>query len=152
MRILLDFLNAGDRFSSTLLTGWRKAVFIAVLFIVGSVCCGIYSISLGPFNDWDLRNYQYYSPYALLNGRYDFDYAPAQIQSFLNPVPYVPFYLVTTHFKPILAGFIMGAIHGLAAGLLFLTAMAIARLLPTSTTIRLARVMAVYRRLRCSMI
>jgi hypothetical protein len=125
MGFLVKFLDMGDRFSSTLLTGRRKAAFITVIFIVGSVCCGIYSISHGPFNDWDLRNYQYYSPYALLNWRYDFDYAPAQIQTFLNPVPFVPFYLLATHLKPVLAGFLMGSIHGLAAGLLFLAAMAV---------------------------
>lgn len=136
MRMILKFLNAGDRLSAALLAGWKRIVFIAAFFIVGSVCCGIYSVSHGPFNDWDLRNYQYYSPYALLNDRYDFDYAPAQIQTFLNPVPFVPFYLVTTHFKPILAGFIMGAIHGLGAGLLFLTAMTMfSRLTPMACII-----------------
>lgn len=127
MSVILKIINAGDRLSSALLTGWKRVAFIAVIFIAGFVCCGIYSTSIGAFNDYDLMNYQYYSAYALLTGRYDFDYAPAQIQTFLNPVPFVPFYLVTTHFKPIVAGFIMGGIHGLVAGLLFLTAMAISQ-------------------------
>ena len=125
MRWILKFLNTGDHLSSTLLTGWKRFVFIAVIFTTGSVCCGIYSTSVGAFNSWDLKNYQYYSPYALLTDRNDFDYAPAQIQTFLNPIPFVPFYVVTTHFKPIVAGFIMGVIHGIVAGFLFLTAMTI---------------------------
>jgi hypothetical protein len=82
-------------------------------------------VKLGSFDTWDFRNYQYYLPYALLNGRFDFDYAAAQIQTFLNPAPFVPFYLMTTHLKPMVAGFVMGGIHGLVAGLLFLTALSL---------------------------
>jgi hypothetical protein len=125
MGAVRSLLESGDRVFKGLLTGWRKTVFIATIFIVGFACCGAYSVKLGPANNWDLKNYQYYSPYALLTGRYDFDYAPAQIQTYLNPVPLVPFYVVTTLFKPVAAAFIMGGIHGLVAGLLFLTAMTV---------------------------
>lgn len=123
VRAVRKFFEFGDRLFGALLRGRRKLGFIAVIFIIGAVFCGAYSIKLGPFNNFDLRNYQYYTPYALLTGRYDFDYAPAMIQTFLNPVPFVPFYLVTTHLKPVLAGFVMGCMHGLVAGLLIMTAM-----------------------------
>ena len=125
MEAVRKILQRGDRLCGNLLAGWRRAVLVAMIFIAGFVCCGAYSVKLGPINNWDLKNYQYYSPYALLTGRYDFDYAPAQIQTFLNPVPFVPFYVATKIFKPVAAGFVMGGIHGLAAGLLFLTAMAV---------------------------
>jgi hypothetical protein len=116
-------IDRGNHLFGSLLVGRRRPVFVTAVFVAGFVCCGAYSVKLGAFNTWDLRNYQYYSPYALLNHRFDFDYAPAQIQTFLNPVPFVPFYLAATHLKPMVAGFVMGGIHGLVAGLLFLTAM-----------------------------
>jgi len=49
---------------------------------------------MGLDSNWDLRNYHLYDPHALLHGRVD-DIAPAQIQSFHNPLLDVPFYLLT---------------------------------------------------------
>ena len=112
-----------ESFFSALVTGRRKHVVQIVVFIAGSIACGAYSVRLGAFNTWDMRNYQFYSPYALLNGRFDLDYAAAQIQTFLNPLPFVPFYAAVTHLKPVVAGFVMGGMHGLAAGLVFLIAL-----------------------------
>jgi hypothetical protein len=112
-----------NRLFEKLLTGRSRLVLQSSVFIAGFFCCGAYSVRLGAFNTWDFLNYQYYAPYALLHGRFDFDYAAAQIQTFLNPLPFVPFYAMAAHLKPVVTGFVMGGIHGLAAGLLFLTAL-----------------------------
>ena len=51
---------------------------------------GALSVSMGTDRNWDLRNYQIYTPYAWLQGRIFFDLAPAQIQSYFNPTLYLP--------------------------------------------------------------
>lgn len=87
--------------------------------LVGFIFFGVVSVMLGKDNNWDLRNYHYYNPYAFFHGRLGFDYAPAQLQSFLNPGQDFMFYFLITHFKPVAAGFLMGGIHGLGFGLIF---------------------------------
>lgn len=82
---------------------------------------GALSVALGPVIDWDLKNYHFYNPYAFLSGRLDFDFGPAQLQNYLNPVLDLPFYL-SVHYlgKPVCAGFVMGALHGINFWLLYL--------------------------------
>lgn len=49
---------------------------------------------LGVDRNWDLRNYHLYNPHAWLSGRYAVDVAPAQLQSWHNPMLDVPLYLL----------------------------------------------------------
>lgn len=44
--------------------------------------------------NWDLRNYHLYDPHAWLTGRMNIDIAPAQMQSWHNPLLDVPLYLI----------------------------------------------------------
>src|SRR5215813_2359802 len=53
---------------------------------------GLVSIALGPDNNWDLRYYHLYAPWAYLHGRYLYDIGPAQEQSFFNPIADLVFY------------------------------------------------------------
>lgn len=50
----------------------------------------------GVDNNWDMRNYHLYNPHAWLTGRMLTDIAPAQLQTFHNPLLDVPFYLLAT--------------------------------------------------------
>jgi len=50
---------------------------------------------LGQDHNWDLQNYHLYDPFAWLHGRLRLDIAPAQIQSWNNPLLDVPMYLMT---------------------------------------------------------
>ena len=71
-----------------------KARWIAV-FAACVLAAGARSISLGKDANWDLRNYHWYNAWALLNGRMGWDLAPAQIQTYYNPIGDLPFhYLV----------------------------------------------------------
>ena len=90
-----------------------------LVFVLGAIAYGVWSVLLGQDNNWDLRNYHFYNPFALLNGRLDFDYAPAQIQSFLNPILDLPFYFLVNYLPSAGVGFVMGALHGLNLGLIF---------------------------------
>jgi hypothetical protein len=47
--------------------------------------------------NWDLQNYHFYDPWAWLTGRLlDWDIAAAQLQTYHNPLPDVPFYALVT--------------------------------------------------------
>lgn len=91
-----------------------------VILVCAMLFFGALSVSFGQDVNWDWANYHYYNPYALLNGRVDFDYAPAQVQSYLNPLIDLPFYYLVTYLPPVWAGFIMGALHGINFWLVYL--------------------------------
>jgi hypothetical protein len=58
---------------------WPSLLFpLAALLLLGQDC------------NWDLRNYHLYNPHAWLHGRYDIDIAPAQLQSWHNPLLDLP--------------------------------------------------------------
>src|SRR6266849_4263859 len=89
-----------------------------------AVCAGtgLLSVLLGPDNYWDLRYYHLYSPWAYLHGRYLYDVGPAQEQGFLNPTADLLLYgLISSSLNetPRLIAFIMGAMHGINAAVLF---------------------------------
>lgn len=79
---------------------------------------GALSVAFGPDNYWDLRFYHLYAPYAYLHGRYLYDVAPAEYQSYLNPIADFLFYGMTSSVLnawPRTIAFIMGAVHGVNA-------------------------------------
>ncbi len=85
-------------------------------------CAGLLSVILGPDNSWDLRFYHLYAPWAYLQGRYLYDIGPAHSQGFLNPTSGVLFYaLISSKLNdfPRILAFVMGAVHGLNAVLIF---------------------------------
>jgi hypothetical protein len=88
---------------------------IAVCFLAS----GLVSVYLGPDGNWDLRNYHYYNAYSFLTNRLSYDVAPAQIQSFHNPLLDIPFYLMMQHLRPILYGFIVGGLQGINIWLVY---------------------------------
>lgn len=62
-------------------------LLILTLCVLGG---GLVSLAMGTDRNWDLRNYQLYTPYAWLQGRIFLDVAPAQVQSYFNPTIYLP--------------------------------------------------------------
>jgi hypothetical protein len=79
-----------------------------------SAAFGVYrAIHLGQDTNWDWQNYHDYGVLALLHGRGGIDVAPAGIQTFLNPVPYIPFYFLRHFLPPIFGGALVGAIQAL---------------------------------------
>lgn len=94
-----------------------SALLLPVLF-------GLLSLAFGHDDNWDLHNYHYYNPYALLNGKVGYDLAPGQWQSYFNPTLDLVYYGLNHALPPPLAGFVMGWLHGLNA----LLVLAVARL------------------------
>ena len=65
------------------------------VFLVCWALAAAVALALGRDANWDLRNYHLYNPYALLEGRWNLDLAPAGLHSFLHPGLDAPFYLLT---------------------------------------------------------
>jgi hypothetical protein len=99
-----------------------------IVAVVTPVLFGLLSLLLGQDDNWDMKNYHWYNPYALLNGRVGVDMAPGQWQSYFNPTIDIPYYLLTSWFPGPVAGFAMGLLHGLN----FILVLAIARQLRDS--------------------
>jgi hypothetical protein len=102
-----------------------------MLQLIVPIMLGMLSLCLGQDDNWDLKNYHLYNPFALLNGKIGFDLAPAQWQSYFNPTLDLLYYGLTKTMPAPFAGFLMGVLHGLN----FLLVLAIARLaIPTGAT------------------
>jgi 4-amino-4-deoxy-L-arabinose transferase-like glycosyltransferase len=101
---------------------WARPGSRGVVLGIGCFFFGAYALILGRDNCYDLRYYHYWVAYAFLHHRIGFDYAPAQLQSYLNPLSFIPFYLLVHHLPAVVTGFLMGAWYGLTFGLIFLLA------------------------------
>lgn len=89
---------------------WPSAL-AACLLAAGSM-----SVLHGLDVNWDLKNYHYYNAYAFLTGRLGWDVAPAQIQTFHNPLLELGFYtLVQEVPSPRVIAFVMAMPAGIAA-------------------------------------
>lgn len=84
-------------------------------FIAGPLAIAALSLWLGQSTSWDLRNYHWYNPYALLTGRMGFDAAVAHHATYYNPLIDLPLWVVG-HIGP---GWVAGAFLGLVQGLNF---------------------------------
>lgn len=76
---------------------------------------GNISVHVGQDASFDLKNYHWYNAYAYLGNRLGQDIAPAMLQSFLNPLVDVPYFLLATSFPdyPGYAAFLQGSYYGL---------------------------------------
>ena len=96
------------------------------------------ALALGQDANWDLKNYHWYNPYALLTDRWQFDLAPG---SFYNPAIDVPTYLAAQVISAQALTFVLGLIHGLNFILLFaLTRMALLRPVGSRATMAAAAI------------
>ena len=107
----------------------RPGLPVLIACAAAPLACGALSVWLGQDANWDLRNYHFYNPYALLHGRLGFDVAVAHQPTYYNPVSDLPFYFLATALPARATGFALGVLHGLN----FVLLLAIAwRLLATS--------------------
>ena len=88
---------------------------------IAPLAFGGLALALGQDANWDLKNYHWYNPYALLTNRWQFDLSPG---SFYNPAIDVPAYLAAQVLSAKTVTFILGVIHGLNFVLLFALARA----------------------------
>ncbi|MBI1210027.1 MAG: hypothetical protein GC190_01070 [Alphaproteobacteria bacterium] len=84
------------------------------------VAFGLFVLIHGKDVSWDVRNYHWYNPYALLTGRRGFDVAVAQHATYYNPMIDVPVYAGAQVMPAWLVGLLLGLVQGLNALLLYL--------------------------------
>jgi hypothetical protein len=90
-----------------------------LVLILGVVAAVLTALSLGQDCTWDVLNYHFYSGYALLNKPMHYDFAPAQVQSFFNPLQHVFSYILLAYLPSIAGAIILAAIQGLNFYLVF---------------------------------
>lgn len=96
---------------------------LALALGLPAALCAAWTIFAGKDLNWDLLNYHYYGPFQLLEGRLQQDYFAASAQSYVNPLGYVPFYLlVSGGVHSVLVSIAFALAHGLCLTLLFLIA------------------------------
>lgn len=84
-------------------------------FVACFTAAGLASLTLGKDANWDLRNYHFYNAHAFVTGRLGWDYAPAQAQTYHNPIADLPFYfLVRLVEEPRVVAFLMAVPAALA--------------------------------------
>jgi hypothetical protein len=98
-----------------------------ILAIAAPVAFGLVSLALGRDVNWDLRNYHWYNPYALLADRSYLDVAPAGLQSFFIPLLDIPWFALGRAVPGVVVGFLLAAVQSLNLILLYFLAY---RLLP----------------------
>src|SRR5258706_9765197 len=100
------------------------AARLRYLLLVGApIAFGVWSLCLGQDAGWDLRNYHWYNPYALLTGRLGTDLGVAHVATFYNPILDLPVYLA----GKVLPARVMAAVLGFIHGLNFVLLSALAR-------------------------
>ncbi len=94
-----------------------------LVFGLPAVICAAWTVYAGKDVNWDQLNYHYYLPFELLAGRLGQDFFAASAQSYLNPVGYLPFYLMVANgWHSVAVSIVLAAAHSLSIGLLFLLA------------------------------
>lgn len=92
-----------------------------LVFAFPAAVCAVWTVFAGKDVNWDLLNYHYYVPFELLAGRLEQDFFAASAQSYLNPVGYLPFYLmVSSGWHSVLVSIALAVVHSLCISLLFL--------------------------------
>jgi hypothetical protein len=98
----------------------RSAGLEAVAVIAASLAAGAaWAWFAGEDANWDWQNYHEYNAWALLTGRYGYDVVPAGLQTYFNPIVYLPVYLLRHAVAAPYGGVIMGAVHGLNLALVY---------------------------------
>ena len=94
-----------------------------LVFGLPAAICALWSLHAGKDVNWDLLNYHYYLPYELLDGRLRQDFFAASAQSYLNPLGYLPFYLmVAGGWHSVVVSMVLAAAHSASIGFLYLIA------------------------------
>lgn len=112
---------------------------VLLLNCIVPLAFGGLALVLGQDANWDLKNYHWYNPYALLTDRWLFDLSPA---SYYNPAIDVPTYLAAQALSARTLTFILGLVHGLNFILLFALARAASALSAGTRSILFAAAIA----------
>jgi hypothetical protein len=83
---------------------WQSGILLVVMVLTGAAASRL----MRQDANWDLRNYHFYNAWAFIHERLGWDLAPAQLQTFHNPLLDLPFYwMVAADWNPRLISFFM---------------------------------------------
>ncbi len=92
--------------------GWLGSGAAAVVAFAALTLCWVYLV--GKDLNWDYVNYHHYGAALMLEDRWQQDYFAASVQSYLNPLLFVPFYwMATAHWHSWLIAFLLAVVHSL---------------------------------------
>ena len=77
------------------------------------------AVRLGQDVNFDVLNYHYYDGFAFLHKPFSYDFAPAQVQSFFNPLMHALSYLLLSSLPGKIAAVVLGAVQGINCYLVF---------------------------------
>jgi len=90
-----------------------------IILVLGVLLAVYTALILGQDCNWDVMNYHFYSGFAFLAKPLHYDFAPAQVQSFFNPLQHVFSYLLLAHLPGIVAAIILASLQSLNFYLVF---------------------------------
>ncbi len=95
----------------------HSRLYNTLLLLLFLLAGGIASSCLNFELQWDWANYHYYNAWAFFYNRWMYDLMPAGINTFFNPLPDIPLYLMTKYWNnfPTLILFMQGLWSGAAA-------------------------------------
>ncbi|HKE94721.1 MAG TPA: hypothetical protein VKB34_10470 [Povalibacter sp.] len=106
-------------------SSWSPTDTLVIALLI--VATTIWAVISGKDLNWDQFNYHFYAAYNLLGGRLDHDFMAANIQSYLNPLAYLPFYWMARHGWPsVLVGCVLAIVHSLNIVLCYLIGKSVA--------------------------
>jgi len=103
-------------------TKWPPLWQTALVTALGVACSVAAAAWLGPDANWDLFNYHYYNGFMFAEDRLGWDIAPAQRQTFFNPLLDLPTFLIIDHLGIGAFTLSISAAQGLVAPLTWLIA------------------------------
>src|SRR6202165_1939794 len=105
------------------------AALVAAMLAAGAISAWL----VRQDGNWHLLNYHFYNAWAFVHDRLGWDLAPAQSQTFHNPLLDLPFYgMVAADWRPRLIGFVMALPAGIGAFFLGRIVLLLFRELPAS--------------------
>lgn len=91
---------------------WLGSGAAAVVVFAALTLCWVYLV--GKDLNWDYVNYHHYGPALMLEDRWQQDYFAASVQSYLNPLLFVPFYwMANAQWHSWLIALLLAAVHSL---------------------------------------
>lgn len=102
--------------------GRRPRWFVgSVPLFAACVATIVWSLVAGKDVNWDQLNYHFYSAYSFATGRLSQDFMAANLQSYFNPLAYLPFYgMVRQGWHSVAIASVLASVHALNIVLAYL--------------------------------
>lgn len=100
-----------------------SATSIVGPLVLSALLCTVWTVYAGKDLNWDQVNYHIYVAHAWVNGRLGQDFFAASVQSYLNPIAYLPFYFaVTAGWHSVVVSILFAVLHSANIALIYFIA------------------------------